>query len=286
VFFAPLGHTIDAMRAAVLSLAVVVSSLAAPVVAGAAGPAAVAAPSACAEPIRILDAARQASPFGVLESCPGVRPGAVLRIPSLHALCTFNAMFQGSDGARYMATAGHCVLEGTNVTEKVWPPGKGPEAQDAAGHRIGEFAYAILKDPKDISLIRLDRGVAANPQMCHFGGPTRIDSATSGPVVIDHFGQGLALGGLVPARTQVALNLTDPDHIDAVGLAAPGDSGSLVESADGGALGVLVTTGLSAGITPGGPDLGNIGITRFAPQLARATDMTHVRYTLVPAPLL
>jgi SAM-dependent MidA family methyltransferase len=42
------------------------------------------------------------------------------------------------------------------------------------GNRIGEFAYAILQDPKDFALIRLDPGVAANPQMCHFGGPTGV----------------------------------------------------------------------------------------------------------------
>jgi hypothetical protein len=245
------------------------------------------AAAACHHAIRFESGKPLAGPVALPEACPGVRPGAVLRIPSQHAQCTFNAMFLGSDGARYMTTAGHCVLEGTNIKEKVWPAGKGPVAADGGGTRVGEFAYAILNDPKDIALIRLDKGVTASPQLCHFGGPTHMADNSAGPAVLDHFGQGVAISGLLPGRTQLALTLADPNRLDAIGLATPGDSGSLVETASGGAVGVLVTTGFGFGFTGAGtPDLGNVGITRFVPQVAHATEVTGVKYTLQTAPLL
>jgi hypothetical protein len=60
-----------------------------------------------------------------------------------------------------------------------------------------------------------------------------------------------------------------------------------VQTASGGAVGVLVTTGVGVGFTGAGtPDIGNVGITRFVPQLAHATDVTGVKYTLQTAPLL
>ena len=118
-----------------------------------------------------------AAPLGTGE-CPGVRPGAV--VESDNGQCTFNFLFQGSDGARYIGTAGHCILGddplGGDAGEQSWAAGSGPEARDGAGNRIGEFAYAILQDPKDFALIRLDPGVAANAQMCHFGGPTGVNT--------------------------------------------------------------------------------------------------------------
>jgi hypothetical protein len=283
------------MRKALGSLATLVlaSALtAAPALAGGssggATKAAQAAAVKCRHAIRFETGKPLAGPVALpTEACPGVRPGAVLRIPSQHAQCTFNAMFLGSDGARYMTTAGHCVLEGTNIKEKAWPAGKGPVAADGDGKRVGEFAYAILNDPKDIALIRLDNGVTASPQLCHFGGPTHMADNSAGPAVLDHFGQGVAVSGLLPGRTQLALSLADPDRLDAIGLATPGDSGSLVQTASGGAVGVLVTTGFGVGFTGAGtPDIGNVGITRFVPQLAHATDVTGVKYTLQTAPLL
>ena len=250
--------------------------------------AAEAAATKCHHAVRFETGKALAGPVALsTEACPGVRPGAVLRIPAEHAQCTFNAMFLGSDGARYMSTAGHCILEGTNIKEKAWPVGKGPVAADGNGARVGEFAYAVLDDPRDLALIRLDKGVTASPQLCHFGGPTHMAGNTAGPAVLDHFGQGVAISGLLPGRTQLALSLADPDRLDVIGLATPGDSGSLVETADGGAVGVLVTTGFGVGFTGSGtPDIGNVGITRFVPQLAHAAQVTGVKYTLQTAPLL
>src|SRR3989475_10233910 len=113
-----------------------------------------------------------AAPFGT-GTCPGVRPGAI--VLSDVGQCTLNFLFVGSDGSRYIGTAGHCILGtspiGGDVGEMAWAPGTGPEARDGNGARIGEFAYAILQDPKDFSLIRLDPQVQASAGLCPFGGP-------------------------------------------------------------------------------------------------------------------
>jgi hypothetical protein len=229
-----------------------------------------------------------APPFGT-GTCPGVRPGAV--VVSDAGQCTFNFLFKGSDGNRYMGTAGHCILGespvGGDVGERSWAPGTGPVARDADGRRIGEFAYAILQDPKDFSLIRLDRGIQASPQMCHFGGPVgRNDTLVDEPVVLHHFGQGLLLGETVPARTHVAPSMPDPNHVYANGLAIFGDSGSGVIDDAGKAVGVLVTIGVHTAQIGTTTDAGTIGITRLAPQQKRAGQVLGIRLNLVTAPLL
>jgi hypothetical protein len=81
--------------------------------------------------------------------------------------------------------------------------------------------------------------------------------------------------------------MPDPDHVFAQGAVVPGDSGSGIISADGRALGVVVTVGVHSGsIGTGGVDAGVVGITRLPPQLARAAQVLGVGLTLVPAPLL
>jgi hypothetical protein len=230
-----------------------------------------------------------AAPVGT-GACPGVRPGAI--VESDVGQCTFNFLFQGSDGARYIGTAGHCILGdspiGGDVGEESWAPGTGPPARDGAGNRIGEFAYAILQDPKDFALIRLDGGVSASPQICHFGGPNGTNSdQPSGLVVLNHFGNGVAVGAVLPARSSAAIGMPDPDHVFAQGAALPGDSGSGVISSDGRAVGVLVTIGVhSSSIGTGGVDAGVIGITRIAPQVSRAQQVLGTGLTLQTAGLL
>ena len=230
-----------------------------------------------------------ATPIGTGE-CPGVRPGAV--VESDNGQCTFNFLFQGSNGARYIGTAGHCILGddplGGDAGEQTWAAGSGPEARDGAGNRIGEFAYAILQDPKDFALIRLDPGVAASAEMCHFGGPTGVNSdITSAAVTLQHFGQGVGVGSVLPARSALALGMPDPDHVYAAGAVVPGDSGSGIISADGRAVGVIVTTGLHTGsLGTGGIDAGSMGVTRLAPQVARAQSRLGVSLDLQEAPTL
>jgi hypothetical protein len=230
-----------------------------------------------------------AAPIGT-GSCPGVRPGAI--VENDNGLCTFNFLFTAADGTRYMGTAGHCILgespTGGDVGERTWAAGSGPEARDADGNRIGEFTYAILQDPKDFALIRLDPGVQADPQMCHFGGPTGTnDDLTSATVQLQHFGNGIGVGSVLPARSALALGMPDPDHVYAQGAVVPGDSGSGIISSDGRAVGVIVTTGLHTGaIGTDGVDAGSMGVTRLTPQLLRAEQVLGTDLTLQTAPTL
>jgi hypothetical protein len=232
-----------------------------------------------------------AAPAGV-GTCPGVRPGGV--VVSDTGQCTMNFLFEGGDGRRYIGTAGHCILGdspiGGDVGEQSWAVGTGPEARDGDGTRIGEFAYAILQDPKDFALIRLDAGVDSNPQMCHFGGPTGTNSDNPGldsPTVLQLFGNGVGIGTVLPARSMVAFGMPDPDHVFAQGVVLPGDSGSGVISADGRAVGVAVTTGLhSSSIGTSGIDAGEVGITRLAPQVTQAQSVLGISLTLLTAPTL
>jgi hypothetical protein len=231
-----------------------------------------------------------AAPFGT-GTCPGVRPGAIVR--SEVGQCTLNFLFLGSDGSRYIGTAGHCILGtspfGGDVGEMAWAPGTGPAARDGGGNRIGEFAYAILQDPKDFSLIRLDPQVQANAGMCHFGGPTAVNNDQPGllqPVVLNWFGNGVGVGAVVPARSALAAGMPNPDHVFAQGVAVPGDSGSGVISSDGRAVGVLVTVGVhTASLGFGGLDAGTIGMTRLTPQVERAKAVLGVNLDLQLAPV-
>jgi hypothetical protein len=124
--------------------------------------------------------------------------------------------------------------------------------------------------------------------MCHFGGPTGINAdITADPVVLNHYGNGLAIGSVLPARTGVALGMPDPDHVFAQAVALPGDSGSGIISADGRAVGVVVTVGVHSGsVGTGGVDAGITGITRLTPQVARAASVLGIGLTLQTAPTL
>jgi hypothetical protein len=237
-----------------------------------------------------------AAPFGT-GACPGVRPGAL--IESDKGFCTMNFLFQGSDGERYIGTAGHCIIGesmfgGEDVGEfseqdlanEVAP--LSVEARDANGDRIGDFAYAILTQEgvtRDFSLVRLDAAVGADAGMCHFGGPTGINADTpTSPVILHHYGNGLLVGELIPARTHLALQMSSPDEALAIGLVVPGDSGSGVISDDGRAVGVVVTVGVNLGIGgPGIVDAGDIGITRIAPQVELAETKLGISLTLQTA---
>jgi hypothetical protein len=285
-------------RSVLMPVLAVVAACVMPLAAGAgsaAGPAPAPAAVASSAPFTLggakcslikVPAADGSLPVGA-GSCPGVRPGGVLQTEI--GLCTFNFLFEAPDHERFIGSAGHCILgEGPvadNAGEKVWAKGGGPVAKDSAGHRIGEFAYAILQDPKDFSLIRLDPGVEASPEMCNFGGPTGINDDINGdPKVLRYWGNGVGIGQALPARSGVALGFPNPDHVYGLGLALPGDSGSAVITDDGRAVGVLVTTGLhGAGVDENGVDFGTMGITRIAPQMARASKALGKQLSLVTA---
>jgi Trypsin-like peptidase domain len=236
------------------------------------------------EPCKLIPPARSAGAVGG-GACDGVRPGGVVetRLGGDEAFCTLNFLFRGSDGRRYIGTAGHCVLGKSNLDasggERVWRPRRGPVARDGEGNPIGRFAYAVLEDPRDFALIRLRRQADASAQMCHFGGPTAINAdRTAATVELNYYGNGTLFGETVPARSMVAFGMPDPDHVFAQGAASPGDSGAGVISADGRAVGVLVSAGVHAGsVGEGGVDAGAVGITRIGPQLERAAERLRLR---------
>lgn len=227
--------------------------------------------------------------------CTGVRPGAAIHIPKgdTTGLCTLNFAFIGTDALKrrhvYMGTAGHCLLAETNVDrekgEHHWAPGKGPVVNDPTGKRIGEFAYAILSGPKDFALIRIDYGVKLSAQMCWFGGPTGINNDLTGKTVnIHHYGHGLAVGDVLPARTSVAYGMRDKNEVTALGVVIPGDSGGAAISSDGRAVGVVVSVGASFQASP--LTFGTVGITRLRPQVTRAEQVLKQRLVMATAPLL
>ena len=245
---------------------------------------------------------------------PGRARGCVPGAGSLTTVgdCTLNFLFRAPDGVQYIGTAGHCVdpgpasneestPDGRGRIERVWSLGSGPLAMDSDGQRFGEFAYAVVYPSRDFALIRLDPGVEASPEMCHFGAPrglstTDIDTA----VVLRYYGNGAGAGDVAPARTALALGTPDPYHMYAFGIAVPGDSGAGVMTADRLAIGALVTTGFhGVGFEPRDPDdkpypspkmpradangvdVGTVGITRLGPQLARAAEKLGVSLELV-----
>jgi Trypsin-like peptidase domain len=208
--------------------------------------------------------------------CPGVRPGSA--VITGDSLCTQNFQFVGSGGARYVGTAGHCVLGRgpliENMGEHTWAPGAGPVAQDSDRERIGTFVYAIEDLPYDFALIRLDPGVAADPQVCHFGGPTGLYAGQGDATVVQHVGQGMVVGDLLPARSGLSPGTSNDAQVFAVAATGPGDSGSPVTLPDGRAVGLV--EGLGEGVFT--------IIPRLAPQVDRAESALGTTLTLQEAP--
>ena len=232
-------------------------------------------------------AAAPGDPIGT-GTCPGVRPGAYVDAPQ--GGCTLGFLFaaaehtaQGPRTARYIATAGHCVIGDTG--EKSWGYNHGPKAFDAAGDKIGEFIYgvvdyggSIVGPYRDFGLIRLDGDAESRAAVCHFGGPTAVNNdLVEDPQPIHHYGQGLGIGETVPARTSLA-RLNDPDVAGGTGVINYGDSGSPAITDDGRAVGLIVQF-----IEETGP--GTFGVTRLRPQVLRAEKVLDVNLTLLTAAL-
>lgn len=177
-------------------------------------------------------------------------------------VCTFNAVYRDAAGATYIGTGGHCV---SHVGQRVGVPHH-PEVGTVVYRKwtLDMDHALILIDPEDLHLV--------SPRMRHFGGPTGIarDVAPGTPVL--HHGYGMTYDGAEPTGTRGGVLLwvgdgtTPPplgepdslqDHLtkrgwySALQPSSGGDSGSMILTASGEALGTLEWGG--AGMYANGP---------------------------------
>ena len=210
--------------------------------------------------------------------CNGlVRPGVEIRTST--GGCTANFVFSGANGKRYLGTAGHCLLDGQGETTTFASPTV--QAYASGWRTIGRAAYAVLSDERDFALIELDPSVTAVAEMAHFGGPTGVYTGQSlAPEIVHHYGYGLVLGEVIPARTSIAPNTVGHYRVGAEGAVIFGDSGGPAITEDGRALGVIVTLG-----HVGSASAGTVGISRLDVALSRAETWIGTSLTLQTAPL-
>ena len=210
--------------------------------------------------------------------CPGIRPGAAY-VTTVGG-CTLGYVFTGSDRNTYVATAGHCAVKDQQPGGTVWKPGTGPIAGDpVTGVEFGRFVYAKHEHGKtDFGLIRLRPGVKADPQMCHFGGPTGIATNVDfAPVALVHYGNGYGMD-YTQARTSYAVHgLRRADAVTAFGAMSPGDSGGPVNTDKGLAVGVIDELVVNGN--------GHVLVQRLSPYLDEVRRRLGVRLTLRTAPL-
>ena len=221
-----------------------------------------------------------------------------------------------------MGTAGHCLVDPTtndidptstdgladrDYDEQFAPPDR-PVVYDGHDRRIGEYVYVVSQntppgqpqDPTvapalDFGLILLDDDVAASPSVCHFGGPTGINTTiTDEPVVFHHYGQGVGISAVhdpytpagIAARTGIAhQGLPHESYFNALFAPSSGDSGSPAIDANGAALGIVVgAPGPVDGEIDGfwGPTQ---AVTRLQPVLDLVHDKLGLKLKLQTAPL-
>lgn len=218
-----------------------------------------------------------------------VAPGDAITVDG-GAGCTAGFLFLGSDGARYLSTAGHCVL-GEAQGSRAWKPGLGPVVK-AAGQAIGRAAFAENvptqdgDDFYDFALVLLDKATVATAAVRSYGVPTGMNTAKSqDPARLRVYGQGTGVSEVTPGRELLAPNLNRPDHVYAHGALLFGDSGAPVLDETGRAVGlVLGAGGIPVSIGIGIPKVGHDGalnrIGRLLAVLRHATKATGVRFRL------
>lgn len=182
-----------------------------------------------------------------------IQPGAMFNSPN-GAWCSFNMVFEDPNGGVYIGTAAHCV-----TTEAGWQPnvdGIGP---------IGEVVYYKAATPSsnppkrprdvymDFALIRVSDHLRdqVEPGGRPFGGPQEIERSHAPNTPLVHHGQGLIVSSTEATRTRGGTlayvfgteGAPEKDHFQgwfSANIAAVGgDSGSLILTTNGNALGVV-----------------------------------------------
>lgn len=222
---------------------------------------------------------------------PRTGPGDPVTIAGGVGGCTLGFLFRGSDNARYMSTAGHCLL-GETQGRRTWRAATGPEASTPAG-KIGHVVFAenvpteAGDDYFDFALIRLDEAVRATPELKSYGVPTGVnDSRHDGPVVLRMTGQGTGVSLVASEREVVAPTLEHPDHVYAHGPVLFGDSGAPVIDEHGAAVGTVLGAGsIPYSVGVGSVEVGHDGalnrIGRLPTVLRHASISLRVRFQLV-----
>lgn len=199
-----------------------------------------------------------------------VRPGTAFTANG--ARCTFAFLIQGSDHRLYAATAGHCLPVAAMTT---WAPDRGPQilSSDAV---VGHARYSVFSSlERDFALVQLNKRQRHDPSVCHWGGPSTVQTQPSStPVAARYYGQGELPRLVAPARVGAFLALPDQRYVRLTGVVDDGDSGGPVLDDQGRAVGVLTS------INPDSDGL--TGVNRLAPHLRDAEKALHIHLRLLP----
>jgi hypothetical protein len=218
--------------------------------------------------------------------------------------CTADFLYTAR-GDQYWGTAGHCVEYALSSGQDISRvrDATGRVVGSVAGFRVGsrcwpQACHPDVPDSFDYALIRLARDVRGVPAVCHFGGPTGMDSDDrAGPRTVHLFGAGRGVGfvdglpaeaWILPGRSGVAWLDGDWGWVDAP--LSVNDSGAPVLDADGRAVGVLLSSfltdgqrpGIVTGTSPVGPGL---VLARLTPLLEWARLQFDLRLELQTAPV-
>ncbi|HEU0088460.1 MAG TPA: trypsin-like peptidase domain-containing protein [Pseudonocardiaceae bacterium] len=214
--------------------------------------------------------------------------------------CTSNFVFTNGIDV-FLGQAAHCAsTEGPAVTSGCFAgsmPLGTPVTVQGASHP-GTLVYSSWLTMQaigetdsdtcaanDFALVKLDPAdvAATNPSVPVFGGPTRVDTDGSAPgESVFTYGNSPLRGGIEQLSPKSGSTLATTNggwtyNIFTITPGLPGDSGSGVLSANGEALGVLVTLAFA-------PTTGSNGVTDLSRALAYANQHGNLgELSLVPA---
>lgn len=164
----------------------------------------------------------------VPSACAGrISPGA--RISTPIGGCSLNFIFRDSQGSWYAGSAGHCFR---GVGDRASVPGLG---------QVGTVVYNVNGGiGRDFALIHIDTDQVqhVDPSMCHWGGPTTLESGSHD--LVNHYGFGVGHGTTQATRARSgATTSVGANSFTFMGAVASGDSGSGARLGDGSALGTI-----------------------------------------------
>lgn len=175
-----------------------------------------------------------------------IQPGAK-HVAYSGGTCTLNAVFKDAAGALYVGAAAHCS------------PPEGARLRVPDVGEVGDVVYRGIRGPdgerrQDFALVRIDEDKhhLVDPSLRYWGGPTAVEERfLPGTPLLQH-GYGAGFRANAPTRLREGVlelvygdaSVSNGDTLDGWFLAMMpilgGDSGSLIITADGRALGVAI----------------------------------------------